>query len=141
MRFQTSKWHPPVTHLLKLPPPGQFFDNPFSLFQVEIYASFLHDAVFLYAYALNKTLTNNQDSRNASIIMGYIFNSSFVGKTTSNRPFSYSTKESGSSGIFIHFIRQVRSSGVRGCYGHCAHSKIFQNVNKRRSIEILFQNS
>ena len=30
-----------------------------------------------------------------------------------NRPFSYSTKEPGSKVIFIHFIREVRESGVR----------------------------
>ena len=35
------------------------------------------------------------------------------GNVPTNRPFSYSTKESGSSDIFIHFIREVRSSGVR----------------------------
>ena len=44
--------------------------------------------------------------------------------------------------IFLYiFIREVRSNDVKAFYRYCAHSKILQNVNKPRSIEILFQNS
>ena len=52
----------------------------FVWFQVEIYAAFLHDAVYLYAYALNKTLNVGKDSRDGKAIMKYIFNSTFLGK-------------------------------------------------------------
>ena len=34
-----------------------------------------------------------------------------------DRPFSYSAKETGSGVIFIHFIRDVRSNGVRTSIG------------------------
>ena len=58
-----------------------------------------------------------------------------------NRPFSYSTKEPGSSDIFIQFYSQG-SIEWRWSFDHnCAHSKILQIVMKYRSIHILFQNS
>ena len=49
--------------------------------------------------------------------------------TVSNRCFSYSTKEPGSSVIFIH---EVRSNGVRasGFYHNCALSKILRKCSK-----------
>ena len=34
-------------------------------------------------------------------------------KSSRNRPFSYSTKDPGSSDIFIQFLSEIRSSGVR----------------------------
>ena len=71
------------------------------------------------------------------------FRSNFyrVNQELSNRPFSYSTKESGSSDIFIHFYTQNSIEWRWGFYRYCPHSKILQNVSKRRSIEVLFQNS
>ena len=46
---------------------------------------------------------------------GYICNlaTSVLFVSLCNRPFSYSAKEPGSSVIFIHFIHEIRSSGVR----------------------------
>ena len=59
----------------------------------------------------------------------------------SNRPFSYSTKEPGSSDIFIHFDAQGSIEWRWSFDHHCAYSKIRQIVMKYRSIHILFQNS
>ena len=54
-----------------------------------------------------------------------------------NRPLSYySTEESGSRDIFMHFIREVDGVALE-LYQYCAHSKILQNVMKYRSINIL----
>ena len=58
-----------------------------------------------------------------------------------NRPFSYSTKEPGSSDIFIHFDAQGSIEWRWSFNHHCAYSKILQIVMKYRSIHILFQNS
>ena len=58
-----------------------------------------------------------------------------------NRPFSYSTKEPGSSDIFIHFDAQGSIEWRWSFDHHCAYSKIRQIVMKYRSIHILFQNS
>ena len=51
----------------------------------------------------------------------------------SNRPFSYSTKESGSSVIFIHFYTRGSIEWRYGFYLNCAHSKILQNLMKSHS--------
>ena len=54
-----------------------------------------------------------------------------------NRPFSYTTKEPGSSVIFIHFYMRG-SIEWRQSFGlHCAHSKILQIVANCRSLLIL----
>ena len=53
------------------------------------------------------------------------------------RPFSYSTKESGSSDIFIHFIHEARLNGVKAST-FLFTFEILQNVMKYRSIRILF---
>ena len=57
-----------------------------------------------------------------------------------NRPFNYSTKEPGSSDIFIQFYTQ---GSIELCYSfdrNCALSKILQNLMKYRSSQIHFQN-
>ena len=43
----------------------------------------------------------------------FCFSANLPSIRTCNRPFSYSKKEPGSSVIFIHFMRSVRSSGVK----------------------------
>ena len=49
---------------------------------------------------------------------------------SANRPFSYSTIESGSSDIFIHFYTRGSIEWFQSFYQYCAHSKILQNVMK-----------
>lgn len=55
------------------------FKSTFHCFQVELYAALLHDAVILYAIALNKTLANGDNGRNGTAIMANIINSTFEG--------------------------------------------------------------
>ena len=57
----------------------------------------------------------------------------------SNRPFSYSVKEPGSSVIFIHLHTRGSIDWRLSFYHYCVHSKILQNVAKYPSIEILFR--
>ena len=50
----------------------------------------------------------------------------------SNRPFSYSTKEPGSSDILIHFYTQGSIEWRYSFDRNCVHSKILQIVMKYR---------
>ena len=62
-----------------------------------------------------------------------------LGVSSDHRPFSYSTKEPGSSVIFIHFYTR-RSIQWRYSFDpYCANSKILQNEAKYRLILILFR--
>ena len=54
-----------------------------------------------------------------------------------NRPFSYSTKEPGSSDIFIQLYARGSKKWRRSFDHNCKHSKILQNVMKYRSIYIV----
>ncbi|XP_065051020.1 atrial natriuretic peptide receptor 1-like [Rhopilema esculentum] len=47
--------------------------------EVELYASLIHDAVYLYAYGLNSSLAQGIDSRNGTAIMQNIFGRQFYG--------------------------------------------------------------
>ena len=60
---------------------------------------------------------------------------------TCNRPFSYSTKEPGSSDIFIQIYARGSKEWRYSFDRNCAHSKTLQIVMKYRSIHIRFQNS
>ena len=56
-----------------------------------------------------------------------------------NRPFSYSTKEPGSSVIFIHFYTRGSIEWLQSFFHYCSYSKILQNVANYRSILVLFR--
>ena len=58
-----------------------------------------------------------------------------------HRPFCYSTKEPGSSDIFIQIYTRGSKEWRYSFDRSCAHSKILQIVMKYRSIHIRFQNS
>eukprot|EP00794_Sanderia_malayensis_P016937 gene16937-18644_t len=49
--------------------------------QVEIYAAFLHDAVLLYALALNKTLNQGKSANDGKAVVENMLNASFTGKS------------------------------------------------------------
>ena len=61
--------------------------------------------------------------------------------TWKNRPFSYSTKEPGSSDIFIQIYTRGSKEWRYSFDRNCAHSKTLQIVMKYRSLHIRFQNS
>ena len=63
------------------------------------------------------------------------------GAIKDNRPFSYSTKEPGSSDIFIQFYTPGSIEWRYSFDRNCPRSKILQIVMKYRSIHIRFQNS
>lgn len=73
--------------LWNLRPFKQFYPkiNEFKLCnfpQVEPYAAFLHDAVYLYAHALNKSLNMNESITNGRMIVQNMLNMTFKGKVS-----------------------------------------------------------
>ena len=65
----------------------------------------------------------------------------FVSKISviSNRPFSYSRKDPGSSVISIHSYTRGSIEWHEGFCLYCAHSKILQNIGNYQSTLFLFR--